>query len=73
VRFTTGTVEIQFLPLDETGHPPPRTDTYRSLTQLIISRRTTYPAATRAGMDQPTLVLVTFYGLVPQARFTRRT
>src|SRR5882762_10412480 len=54
VRFTTGTVEIQFLPLDE---------------QVISRQDDITAAATRAGMDQPTLVLVTFYGLVPQARF----
>ena len=70
VRFTTGTVEIQFLPLDEQVIRLLATDTYRSLTQLIISRQDDITAAaTRAGMDQPTLVLVTFYGLVPQARF----
>jgi len=70
VRFTTGTVEIQFLPLDEQVIRLLATDTYRSLTQLIVSRQDDITAAaTRAGMDQPTLVLVTFYGLVPQARF----
>jgi len=70
VRFTTGTVEIQFLPLDEQVIRLLATDTYRSLTQLIISRQDDITAAaTRAGMDHPTLVLVTFYGLVPQARF----
>jgi len=70
VRFTTGTVEIQFLPLDEQVIRLLATDTYRSLTQLIVSRQDDITAAaTRAGMDHPTLVLVTFYGLVPQARF----
>jgi len=70
VRFTTGTVEIQVLPLDEQVIRLLATDTYRSLTQLIVSRQDDITAAaTRAGMDHPTLVLVTFYGLVPQARF----
>ena len=70
VRFTTGTVEVQFLPLDEGVIRLLATDTYQSLTQLIGSRRDDIAAAAeRAGMDDPTLVLVTFYGVVPQARF----
>lgn len=70
VRFATGTVEIQCLPLDEQVIRLLATDTYQSLTQLISSRADDITAAAeRAGMDNPTLVLVTFYGLVPQARF----
>lgn len=70
VRFATGTVEIQFLPLDEHVIRLLATDTYRSLTQLIMNRRDDITAAAeRAGVTEPTLVLVTFYGLVPEARF----
>jgi hypothetical protein len=70
VRFTTGTVEIQFLPLDEHVIRLLATDTYRSLTQLIVNRQDDITAAAElAGVSEPTLVLVTFYGLVPQARF----
>jgi hypothetical protein len=70
VRFATGTVEIQFLPLDEHVIRLLATDTYRSLTQLLENRRADITAAAeRAGVSDPTLVLVTFYGLVPQARF----
>lgn len=70
VRFATGTVEIQCLPLDEQVIRLLAPDTYQSLTQLIRSRADEITAAAeRAGVDQPTLVLVTFYGLVPQARF----
>jgi len=70
VRFATGTVEIQCLPLDEQVIRLLASDTYRSLTQLIRSRQDDITAAAeRAGLDQTTLVLVTFYGLVPQARF----
>lgn len=70
VRFATGTVEIQFLPLDEHVIRLLATDTYRSLTQLIVNRRDDITAAAeRAGVTEPTLVLVTFYGLVPEARF----
>lgn len=70
VRFATGTVEIQCLPLDEQVMRLLATDTYQSLTQLIRSRQDDISAAAqRPGEDNPTLILVTFYGLVPQARF----
>ena len=70
VRFATGTVEIQCLPLDEQVIRLLATDTYQSLSQLVRSRGDDVAAAAeRAGVANPTLVLVTFYGLVPQARF----
>jgi hypothetical protein len=74
VRFTTGTVEIQFLPLDEQIIRLLAPDTYRSLAQLIQSRRDSITAAAARGGGEgeahPTLALVTFFGLVPQARFS---
>jgi len=70
VRFATGTVEIQCLPLDEQVIRLLATDTYKSLSQLLQNRGDDVTAAAeRAGVATPTLVLVTFYGLVPQARF----
>lgn len=70
VRFTTGTLEIQVLPLEEQVIRLLAPDTYASLSELIRSREEDVrSAAERAGTDQPTLVLVTFFGLVPQARF----
>jgi len=70
VRFATGTVEIQCLPLDEQVIRLLATDTYASLSHLIRDRQDDIiAAAERAGVPAPTLVLVTFYGLVPQARF----
>jgi hypothetical protein len=70
VRFATGTVEIQVLPLDEQVIRLLAADTYRSLDALIQSRRQDIDAAAARGAAQdPTLVLVTFLGLVPQARF----
>ena len=70
VRFATGTVEIQCLPLDEQVIRLLATDTYKSLSQLMQNRGDDVTAAAeRAGVATPTLVLVTFYGLVPQARF----
>jgi hypothetical protein len=71
VRFATGQVEVQVLPLDEQVIRLLAVDTYRSLTQLVQSRRDDIAvAAQRSGTDRPTLILVTFFGLVPQARFT---
>ena len=70
VRFATGNIEIQCLPLDEQVIRLLATDTYKSLTQLMRSRQDDIAAAAeRAGVVNPTLLLVTFYGLVPQARF----
>ncbi|MGH7699977.1 MAG: hypothetical protein ACREMJ_05610 [Gemmatimonadales bacterium] len=70
VRFATGQVEIQVLPLDEGVIRLLAPDTYRSLSQLLDSRRAELDsAATRAGVRHPTLVMVTFFGIIPQARF----
>jgi hypothetical protein len=70
VRFATGTVEIQLLPLDEQVIRLLATDTYLSLTQLIRTRQDDIlAAADRSGTDDLTLVMVTFFGLVPEARF----
>ena len=71
VRLTTGQVEIQVLPLDEQVIRLLAPDTYRSLTSLLQSRQADLAdAGVRAGVDRPTLVMVSFFGIVPQARFT---
>ncbi len=70
VRFATGQVEIQILPLDEQVIRLLATDTYSSLRDLIKTKRSDIDdQAQRAGVRHPTLVLVTFFGDVPQARF----
>ena len=70
VRFATGTVEIQLLPLDQQVIRLLATDTYVSLIQLVQSRHDDIAvAAERSGTDNPTLLMVTFLGLVPEARF----
>ena len=70
MRFSTGGVEIQVLPLDEQVIRLLAPDTYRSLVQLIQSRKLDISdAAQRGGTETPTLVMVTFLGVVPQARF----
>lgn len=70
VRLATGTIEVQVLPLDEQVTRLLAPDTYRSLTQLVQSRAAEIAeAAARGGTEHPTLVMVTFLGVVPQARF----
>jgi hypothetical protein len=70
VRFTTETVEIQVLPLDEQVIRLLAPDTYRSLKQLLQSRaHDLADAAARAATDRPTVIMVTFLGVVPEARF----
>jgi len=69
-RFSTGTVEIQILPLDQQVIRLLAPDTYRSLSELVRSRAADIAdAAQRGGTERPTLVMVTFLGVVPQARF----
>src|SRR5438128_5945821 len=71
VRFATDQLEIQVLPLAEYVIRLLAPDTYRSLAQLLKTKgRALADAAQRAGVDRPTLVMVTFFGLLPQARFS---
>jgi hypothetical protein len=70
VRITTDRVDIQVLPLVEGIIRLLAPDTYRSLSDLIRNRQATIDSlAAQVGARHPTLVLVTFVGLVPQARF----
>jgi len=70
IRFTTGTVEVQVLPLDEQVIRLLAPDTYRSLHALVRSRSNDIAeAASRGAIDKATLVMVTFLGVVQQARF----
>jgi hypothetical protein len=70
IRMSTATIEVQILPLDEQVIRLLAPDTYRSLTQLVRSRATELAdAAARGSTRNPTLVMVTFLGVVPQARF----
>lgn len=71
MRFATDQLQLQVLPLDERVIRLLAPDTYQSLEQLLNSRHAGIAAAAeRAGLTNPTLVLVTFYGLAPGARFT---
>lgn len=71
LRFATNELQLQILPLDERVIRLLAPDTYRSLEQLVQSRQNDIAdAARRAGVANPNLVLVTFYGQVPAARFS---
>ncbi len=71
LRFATPQLQLQILPLDERVIRLLAPDTYRSLEQLIQSKQKDITvAATRSGISNPTLVLVTFYGQSPGARFS---
>ena len=70
VSLATETIEVQVLPLDEQVIRLLAPDTYRSLIQLARSRATDLAdAAARGSTQNPSLVMVTFLGVVPQARF----
>ncbi|MGH7531149.1 MAG: hypothetical protein ACREMN_12255 [Gemmatimonadales bacterium] len=70
VRFATPTLEIHVLPLDPQVIRLLAVDTYRSLAELVRSRADEIADASgRAGLDSAALVMVTFLGVVPQARF----
>jgi hypothetical protein len=70
ISFSTGPLQIQILPLDESVTRLLLPDTYASLTQLIRQRQSDIDdQAQRAGVRNPTLVLVTFFGMVSQTRF----
>src|SRR5256885_15262065 len=74
VRFATDQLEIQVLPLAEYVIRLLAPDTYRSLEQLLKSRqRDIRDAAQRAGLERPTLVMVTFFGRSPRRASARRT
>jgi hypothetical protein len=71
VRFATGQIEIHVLPLAETVIRLLAPDTYYSLQQLLKRKRAELDgAAERTGVDRPTLVMVTFFGVVSEARFS---
>ena len=71
VKLDTDALQLQVLPLSEQVIRLLAPDTYRSLAALIRSKRGAIDTlGQRGGVPHPTLVLVTFIGLVPQARFT---
>lgn len=70
VRFTTGDLEVRFLPLDERVLRLVAKDGYESLRGLIDTRRPAIDSAAREiGITDPGLALVTFFALRSDARF----
>lgn len=71
VRITTDQVDIQVLPVSEGIIRLLAPDTYVSLSDLVRTRSWAIDSlAGQTGVPHPNLVLVTFVGLVPQARFS---
>jgi len=71
VQFNTAQLQIQILPLHDDVIRLLRPDAYQALSGMIQSKADAIAAAAaRAGVSRPTLVLVTYRGLVPQARFS---
>ena len=70
VRLTTGTFQLRVLPLDERIIRLLAPDSYTALHRLLASMAPRITAAAQqAGVRQPTVFLVTFFGLQDQARF----
>lgn len=70
VELRTSTFAIRVLPLDERIIRLLAADTYRSLLHLKQSREAEIRRASeRAGISEPSLFLVTFFGLQHRARF----
>jgi len=70
VRLTTGTFQLRVLPLDERIIRLLAPDSYTALHRLVGSMAPRIAqAAQQAGVHEPTVFLVTFFGLQNQARF----
>jgi hypothetical protein len=71
VQFNASQLQIQVLPLEEDIIRLLLPDAYQALSNLVHSKRDAITeAARRGGATHATLVLVTFRGVVPQARFS---
>lgn len=71
VQFSTSQLQIQVLPLEEEIIRLLLPDAYQALSNLVQSKRDAIAEAARRGaVTNPELVLVTFRGVVPQARFS---
>ncbi len=70
LQLRTSTVQVQVVPLDERVIRLLATDTYNALHRLLESRADEVAeAASRLGISDPTLFLITFFGLERDARF----
>jgi hypothetical protein len=74
LRVRNDDLEIRFIPLDPRITPLLARDAYHSLQGLVEThRRAIDSAASRAGVTQPGLALVSFFGQRPDARFDPQT
>jgi hypothetical protein len=74
LRVRNDNIEIRFVPLDPRVTPLLARDAFHSLRTLVeTNRRAIDSVASRAGVSQPGLALVSFFGLRPEARFDPQT
>jgi hypothetical protein len=74
LRVRNDELEIRFVPLDPGVTPLLARDAYKSLRNLVEThRRAIDSVAARAGVSQPGLALVTFFGQRPEVRFDPQT
>jgi hypothetical protein len=71
LRLQTPSLQVQVVPLDEAVIRLLATDTYTSLHRLAESKRAEIATvAGRYGIREPTVFLVSFFALAPQARYS---
>jgi hypothetical protein len=74
LRVRNEDVEIRFIPLDGKVTRLLANDAFQSLRSLVESRRRSIDSvASRAGVTEPGLALVSFFGLRPDTRFDPQT
>jgi hypothetical protein len=74
LRVRNDEIEIRFVPLDPRVMPLLAKDAFQSLRTLVEThRRSIDSVASRAGVSQPGLALVSFFGLRPEVRFDPQT
>jgi hypothetical protein len=74
LRVRNEDVEIRFIPLDAKVTRLLANDAFQSLRSLVETRRRSIDSvASRAGVTEPGLALVSFFGLRPDTRFDPQT
>ena len=74
LRMSNEDVEIRFIPLDPLVTRLLANDAFQSLRSLVATKRRSIDSvASRAGVTEPGLALVSFFGLRPDTRFDPQT
>lgn len=74
LRVRNADIEIRFIPLDPQVTRLLANDAFQSLRSLVeTKRRAIDSVASRAGVSEPGLALVSFFGLQPDTRFEPQT